>query len=254
MGRHVEAWMDGEALSAQGPFTLQQVREDVPTVDVDGEARPGRDGQRMIRKRRTKLSVALTVMIHEVHDLQARVRYTERLARWAQGRVLELSSRPERRLHVCCTGEPALGDARNYAEEVRVEFTAYEVPYWEDKYPATLSLSGSEASGRLYVPGTVPAPVCAAIRPAAGTLTSLTLEAGTRRIELMGMSIASGQELRFERDAYDVLAIRCGGVSQLSHRSAASDDDLFVEPGRADVRLTANVACKATVTARGRWA
>lgn len=254
MGRNMEAWMDGEALSAQGPFTLQQVREDTPTVDVDSEVRPGRSGQRMIRRRRTELSVALTVMIHEVHDMQARVRHAEQLARWAQGQVLELSSRPERRLRVCCTGEPALGDARNYAEEMRVELTAYEVPYWEDKYPSALNLSGSAASGRLYVPGTVETPVCAAISPTGGTLTSLTLEAGRRRIELTGLSVASGQELRFERDAYDVLAIRCGGVSQLSHRSAESDDDLFTAPGSASVRVTANVACRATLTARGRWA
>lgn len=254
MGRHMEAWMDGEALSALGPITIRQVREDAPTIDVDSEAWPRRSGQWVTRARRTELSVTLTVAIREVHDLQARARFAEILARWAQGRALELSNRPERRLLVRCTGAPALGDVRNYAEELRVEFTAYEVPYWEDKYPTSLSLSGSAASGRLYVPGTADTPVCAAIRPTGGSLTSLTLEAGGRLIELTGLNVASGQELRFERDDRDTLAIRYGGASQLSHRSARSDDDLFVAPGRTEVRLTANVACAATVTARGRWA
>ena len=45
MPRHVEAWIDGVALSSVGPFLIQQVYEDAPALEITEGERPGRSGQ-----------------------------------------------------------------------------------------------------------------------------------------------------------------------------------------------------------------
>ena len=255
MARRIEAWMDGEALSSAGPFIIREVYEDPAALEILTGERPGGYGQRLLSKKRQSLSVAIEVMIRELFDLTARARHAEALAAWCRGSVLELSNRPERRLHCYCSAEPALGEVRNYTSALRVEFTADAVPYWEDVTPREATASGSSSgSGTLWIPGSAATPVCVTVTPTGGSLTSFSVTVGGQTIELENLSVAQNGTLSFLRDARDDLSIMYSGASQLPKRTAESADDLFTEPGSAAYSFTANTACTVTVSARGRWA
>lgn len=251
MARHVEAWMDGVALSSVGPYLIQGVTEDAPELETYLAAGL-RDGQWLTGLRRRSLAVTLRVAIRELFDLSRRAWAAEQLAAWAQGAVLELSNRPERRLRVACTGAPALGDVRSYTEELRVTWTAYAPPCWEDRTPAKLLLTGSEGEGTMQIPGTAETAVCLAVTPESA-LTDFSVTVGGNTISLSELAIPAGETLVIDRDDWDRLRITGGGVSLLSRRSAASADDLIVPPGSSQVGFGANVNCDVTATVRGRW-
>ena len=246
--------MDGVALSTVGPVIIRQVHEDPPQMEIITGERPGRTGERLIATRRKSLRVTIEVIIQELFNLSARSRVQERLAAWAMGSILELSNHPERRLHVACTAMPSIGEVRDYTSALRIEFMAYDVPYWEDAAPMQTTLSGTEGSGQLLILGTVETPVSLSIKPTGGALAAFTVTVAGQSIALTGLSVPQGEELRFERDRWDDLAILLGGASLLSRRSAESADDLLSDPGRAAVSFTANTECTVTFSARGRWA
>lgn len=252
MARHVEAWIDGNALSDYGPYIIREVREDAPSLEISAGSLLGRYGQRMLGRKRTSLKVTIEVLIRELYDLSRRSRAAEELARWASGSVLQLSNHPNRRLLVHLSAEPALGEVRDYNSVLRLEFTADEVPYWEDKLTTDLSLSGLSDSGSLTVPGTAETPICLTVTPE-DELTEFTVAAGGRTIALSGFSIAQGGTLTISRDLIDGLAVRSGNVSLLRYRSAASADDLMVPPGPCAVSFSADISCDVAVTVRGRW-
>lgn len=244
--------MDGVALSTVGPFIIREVHEDPPTMEITNGERPGGYGQRLILKKRQSLKVAIEVVIRELFDLSARVRHAEALAAWAQGSVLELSNHPGRRLLVYCSGEPAVGEVRDYNSVLRVELTADTVPYWEDATPSLATAAST--SGTLYVPGTALTPVGLTVTPTEDTLTEFSVTVGGQTIALTSLSVPQDGVLRFDRDSRDDLMISYNGASMLSKRSAASADDLFTAPGLAAYSYTADADCDVVLSVRGRWA
>ena len=254
MPRHVEAWMDGVALSSVGRVLIRQVREEAPTLAIQTGEKAAGSGQRLLSKKRQSLKLSLDCQIRELFDLAVRSRAVEEIGRWAQGSVLELSNHADRRLQVYCSAEPALGDVRDYTASIRVEFTADAVPFWEDLAPAQLVKTGSSGSGSLLVPGTAEAPMCVSVKPTGGALSSFTADVDGQQIALSGLSVAQNSLLLLERDARDDLVIRSGETRLMNKRSAASADDLLVKPGIVSVSFTANTACEVTFSIRGRWA
>lgn len=257
MPRHVEAWLDGVSLSTVGPFLIQSVTEEAPALGIGEYERPGRHGSGVSGIRRQSLKVSLELAVRERFYLAGRSGAQEALAAWARGSVLMLSSRPQRLLRVRCTGVPALGNIRNYTEIIKIEFTAFEVPYWEDQVPTRLALSydpqtPDTGAGSLYVPGTADTPVCVSVTPLAA-LTELTVSAGGSTVALTGLNVAAGETLRLTRDVLDNLAILHGQASVLPSRTAASADDLLVQPGLAAVVLTADAPLNVDVYVKGRW-
>lgn len=254
MPRHIDAWMDGVGIASVGPILIRQVREDPPVMEIQTGERPGRYGQRVLSKKRQSLKVTLECNVLELFDLGNRSRAVEELAAWAHGSILELSNHHGRRLHCYCSAEPSLGEVRDYTADVRVELTADTVPYWEDKTPTVVTMSGASGTGNILIPGTVESPIVLTVEPTGGELTTFSVTAGGSTVELSGLSVPADGLLEIKRDVRDDLAITYGGASQLSHRSAASADDLMIPPGIAAFSFTANVDCNVTIESRGRWA
>ena len=255
MSRHIEAYMDNIPLSSVGPLILQQVYEDPPAVEITEGERPGRAGTRFVGSRRQSVKIALEVAVRELYDLSRRARAVEALAAWASGSVLELSDHPDQRLHVACTAVPALGQVRDYTAVARVELTAYDIPYWEDKRPSTLTLTaGSTGSGSLYVPGTAPSPVNVSVSVVSGTLTELAMDVGGEVITLEDLSVAAGGTVQLTHTAADDLVIRAGSTGIMSARTPDSADDFIPATGYAAVSYTADTDVAITFSVHGRWA
>lgn len=253
-GRHLEAWMDGVALSSVGAIILSEFYDDAPTLEITAAPIPGRYGQRMTARNRTELTVSLAVYVRNLHDLPTRTRTVEALAKWASGSILEVNSRPGRRLHVTGTSIPAVGATRNYAQEIRMEFTAYEIPYWEDVMEAQGSATGTTDDITLFVDGTAPdTPLLVTVTPSAAALTSCTLAiAGGDAIALTGINIAAGSSLVIGVDEADRMKAMSGTTSLLRYRTGA--DALRVKCGQTStLSFETNTSCAVTVAARGRW-
>lgn len=253
-GRHIDATMDGVALTTIGGIIVKEAHEDAPTMEITSGERPGRYGQLLLGKKRQSLKVAVECLIMEIHNLATRTAKAEALAKWADGSVLELSNHPGRVLNGYLSAAPALGEVRDYNSTLRVEFTADVIPYWEDKTATTVTDSGTEESGNLTVPGSAPTPISITVKPNSGTLTSFSVTVGGQTIALTDISVGTLQTLYIDRDARDSLRIRRGSTSYMSKRTAASADDLMVNPGTVAYSFTANTACSVTFSFKGRWA
>lgn len=253
MARHIEAWMDGVALSTVGPFIISGVDESVPETAVYATDKPGIPGQRVSSRLRRELRVTLRVAIRELYDLTRRAYAAEQLAAWASGAVLQLSNRPERQLRVQLDRAPALGDVRDYTQELRVEWVAVAPPYWENHLPTQLTLTGSDTSGTITVPGTVPTPLRITATPGSA-ITGLTVTAGGKTIVLEDLNVPINQAVTFDRDARDDLRMMSGGVSLTRYRTTSSADDLMVGPGIVTVEVEASASCSWLVEVYGRWA
>ena len=253
MARHIDAWMDGVSLSSVGNVNINEVHEESPSMELVTDERPGRYGQRLSSRKRQTLKVTLDFVIMERFNLAARAETVAQIAKWAHGTYLELSNHPDQRLRVVCTSVPTVSEARNYAAVLKVEFTAYSVPYWENILPAGVALTGTENSGSLFNPGTADTPVNITVVPSEDTLTSFSVTVDGQTITLSGLTVTAGKTLSFNRDVRDDLLITYNGASQLSKRTAASADDLIVSSGTVDVSYTADAACTVTISCRGRW-
>lgn len=257
MARHIEAWMDGVRLSDIGPIMIQGVQEPSPDMEITYGSRPLRDGQDILIHKRRGLKITIECVIRELYDLSKRTIIEQAIAGWASGSILELSNHPGQRLHVTRRMDPGLGAVRNYANVIRIELEASEIPFWEDKSKNTFTgTSGTSGEGMLFVPGTAERiPVDASFTPVSGTLTALTVTVScggvTRSIQLTGMSVTGAVVI--SHDEHDRLKIMSGTTSLLRYRTQTSADDLIVPHGLATVTWTANVSVSASFGARGRW-
>lgn len=212
-----------------------------------------RDGSTITGRYKADVSVTVSFELH-LYDTAARQAALHDVIRWARaGGTLKTSDRTGQVLECVCDQLPAISSARNWTDPLKLRFAAASFPYWQAETPTTVTLTGSSAAGSITVPGDGgDAPLSVAVTPSSGTLTSLTVTAGSSTIALSGLSVAAGTTLWMEYSPAGNFRIRANAVSQLPKRSAASSDDLRVPTGlAAALSLTANVAVTAIFSARG---
>lgn len=256
MPRHMEAYLNGVALTDAAPLALiQQVREEPEEVALTTAENALGDGQLLLERRRTRLTVAIEFAMREAFDLSRRAREQQQAASWAQDGLLRLSNRPDQQLRVVCTRRPSLGEDRNYTQVLRAEFTAIAPPYWQDQAYTQVSGSGASGSLTLRPAGTVAlVPLEAEITPTGGTLNSLTITCAGTSMAFTGLNVASGTVLIIGLDARFRLSVTAGGAGKLSCRTAQSSDRLLAVPMQNNaVTWTANTACDCTFKARGLY-
>lgn len=261
MARHIDAYMNGVPISSVGDVTIQQVYEDAPTMEVLTGDRLNKPGQALLSIKRQTLRVTLEVAIKEIKDLVNRSRIIERLSEWCTGSILELSTRPDRRLHVICTAYPTLNQVRDYTARARIEFTAFYIPFWEDitAEVVTQSAVSGTAQVNIWVPGTADT-----VLDLTATLQSGT--PGTFRITASstGDFIALGNlddaydgnttNITFTHDERDNLVLKMNNTSINKYRTGRSTDDLTLKPGANTLSLiTYATSYDITFTYRGRW-
>lgn len=203
----------------------------------------GRNGQRMTQTRTNSLSVEVKFEIHERGTIR-RALIMEQIAAWAfNGGVLTTGDKPERRLHVICETLPSVSSALRWTSTLSATFTAFEIPFWEDEYPRTISVNGNGSADMLAPGFAEPARVWASVKNSgSGTITTVDLTAGETALHFSGLSLPSGGTLEVGTDEHGVFYARIGSSGVLGKRTAASSDEL---------RLQAGKAAKLTVSANG---
>ena len=229
-----EAWLNKKSLSAIDPaiyiLDIAYGETRMATTLIDKSAR---NGQMVTDRRAQSTSVTITFEIHE-QDVARRREVCGRVQAWAMGGgVLTTNDRRGQRLNVICDAPPSVGSALKWTQALKVTFTAYEQPFWEDEYPRSVTMSGSNAKKSLYAPGFgAVARVWAEVKNTSGkAIDALTIKAGGTTFEFAGLGLAAGQTLEVLYDESGMLVIRAGGVSKMAKRTATSNDELAVKTG-----------------------
>ena len=156
------------------------------------------------------------------------------------------------RLRCICDAFPTIASARNWTDALQIVFTAYALPYWEEEFEKTLTLTGTSANGTLYVPGNVDGALITASIKANAALSSVNLTANGKTLSLTGLSVSSGQTINITYDNALIQSIKVGSTSLLNKRTGA--DDLLAKCGENNVlSVSASASVNATFKVRGLW-
>ena len=226
-----------------------------PTPAVFGDERiqtAKRYGSRMVRRNYESASVSISFEIH-AYDIRKRQEICNAVVKWAKnGGVLESNDRQGQFLRCVCSQYPAIESARNWIDPVTVAFTAYEIPFWQEKDTVSVKLTGTSKTGSLYIPGNVDGTLVEATIKANASLSSVTLGVNSRTLTLSGLSISSGGIINITYDEHGIQSIKNGNTSLLSKRTGV--DDLIGNCGESNsLSLTASASVDATFIGRGLW-
>ena len=249
--------LDGVELSAIAPeIIVTDITHNAPVREVRASGIAGRNGKLYTRTVTSSTGVTVSFEIH-TPDVRRRAAIMEDVQRWAMpGGVLTTSDRPDRVLSVVCESLPTIGSAQKWTGISSIGFVAYAVPFWEDETPRRVSITGN-GSKTLFVPGfAAPASVEAKVtNTGSGAISTVTLTAGDTSMTFEGLALGAGQTMTIAHDARALLTARIGGASVLDKRTAASSDELELEPGRnATLTATTNGTASTTFEVRGRYA
>ena len=241
-----------------GSIVIRGIEFDAPKMNIQTIDKMGGVGQRVTSCRYETLDVIVKwAMDVPKTDLIMRRKIYEDVCRWAnQGGWLTVNFLPERRLWVDKTELSSAGDLRDWTGEYTITFRAYSVPFWQDVFPSSISQTS-------YSGGTLSLPIPGAFRTvldiefkntSGSTLNSFSVTTGGYTIGLTGLSCANNSTLKITHGTDGLLKILVGTTSKYDKRTAASADDLYVDPGTASVTITTERSGNLTISAYGRYA
>lgn len=252
MRSRFEAYMDGNPLSHVNPKILILDFAHKPAdIAYTADTVANRSGGIVSDKTQGGANITISFEIHE-YSIQKRQQICNDVIRWARGAILETNDRPGQRLHVRCTRFPRIESAVNWVDQLEMTFTAYEFPFWEEKTPARLILSGNSGEGQLFVPGNAGEAFTEVLITPNSTMANITLSVANTAITLTGCGATTENPVRIAQDEYGFIKITVGNVSILDKRTGS--DELLAECGALNeisYSSSANVSVEFIV--RGLW-
>ena len=244
-----EVWLNDMALSAVDPsIYITDIKYEPVKREYTTPRLMHRDGVFSGNPYISESSVTITFMARK-YSTSERQAVIQGVVAWAaKDGWLRVSDRPEQEIYVRCTAFPAAESVRGWTDDIEVEFTAYDFPYWQDRYPQVFELDDGD-SETVNVISAFPAVVEAEIT-AGAAVTSFTVTAGNTSIALTDLSLSANDVvlIRYTADSH-ILEIKKGTTSLLDKRTTASSDDLIMQPGENTVSFTASAdaTCKLSV-------
>lgn len=247
-----EAILNGNALSNIRDVLITDIQYSSPAIRTDYYSVAKRQGSRIRRRYVDKSSVTIAFMIR-AYDIDDRQAICNDVVRWAKnGGVLETNERNGKRLRCVCDSFPAVTSALKWTDNLKITFAAYSLPFWEEKYPATLSLTGTSDTGALYVPGNIDEALIGATITANAAVSQVSLTANGKTMTLSGLSLSSGQTVVISYDDDLIQSIKTGTTSLLNKRTGA--DDLIAKCGESNsLSVSANASVTVEFNVRGLW-
>lgn len=248
------AWLNNVALSEVNPdIYVSDIAYQPTMAKANTYAIGKRDGQYSGSEKyveSNRIVVYFTVRAYKTADRQ---RVVQDVISWAtKGGWLQCSDRIGQRIYVKMSKAPTVNSVMRWLDNLSVEFTAYDYPFWVSDYPTTATLENG-ATGSLFLPGVWRSYAELSVL-AASSITDINIKVGNTKLILSGLTMESGDVLKLSyTDENHIMEIKQGNTSVLDKRTAASDDDLIAEPGRNELEFTANDSAFCTVTIKGVW-
>lgn len=252
MRTRYDAWMDGVAMSSlHDDLAVLDIEYEAPSISNTVFKRAQGSGGYVGDRYQESSGVTIHFELH-IYDPAERQRVCAAVCKWAQGRILQTTDRPDQRLLCICDEYPAISSASKWTDPLAVVFRAYSIPYWQEQNPVMVTLTGTLDDDTLYVPGNAGYARVEAEISAVEALTSVTLTAGQTSIVLSGMSVPAEGVIRIYYDDEGFLRITLGSTSIMDKRTG--DDDLLVPCGeRSAVSLASDGTCTCRFSVRGLW-
>lgn len=220
-------------------------------------------GQRVVRKKRDTLDVTVKFALKiRNDDMNAREELLETVNGWAaNGGILRLEKRDNRRLYVVLAQAPGSGDMFNWSNEFTLVFRAYAMPYWEDDTVSTFA-SGTKkehaknsGSFTMDVPGNTETVANITVQNYSGAvINNITVKVGSSQIAFTGLNLPGNGSLVIDHvhnEERFYFRARIGSTSVMAKRTGA--DDFYVSPGTKTVTFSADRAVIVTAGVRGRY-
>ena len=239
------------AREAEPRIIIREIEEEEPEADILTADIAGRNGIVIRNVRWKQRRIILRFAVREIRDLTARADAFRRIAAWAEGEKLQISSRPGMHLDVYRTGMPTPGPIRDYTAEGEITWTTAGPPWWKNDISEAALATGKSGTAILHTGGTAEEPLNALIT-AEAALNTITISCNGYSMSLSGLGISEGGKLEIGHGRDGVLYIRSGSTGKISCRSAASDDEIMLQPGQKNsISFTGNASCTWEFTAEG---
>lgn len=251
MRSRYEVWLNDVALSSLDP--------DIYVADIAYQAAPrtyeksklaGRDGAYSGRGYMESNGVIVSFAVRK-YSTQERMRAVQAVCAWCSGGGwLKASDRILQRMYVRCTELPTVTSAMRWTENLSVEFTAFDYPYWQDTVAQTHVLDAGDEE-TMSVVTALPAAVEATVT-AAAAVTEIEIDVGDTGFVFTGLEMTAGDTLEISyTDEHHILQVRSGNTSLLDKRTAQSSDDLIAVHGANAVSFTADGNATCTLRVKG---
>lgn len=247
--------IDGIGLADIDPtIYVTDIQETTPKMRAVTLNNATHEGLYLTRLQRQSLAITITFEIHE-YDPERRKAVAERVSAWAHDGWLSIRDRPGQRLFVVCDRLPVVPSALKWTGKITLGFTAYALPFWQETFAASASVSGASGKFRLSPAGNMDCYLEAKIRADGGTVNSLTIAANGQTYAFTGLGLQSGQTLEIGySDEHHRQYMRIGGASVLSRRTAESADDILLHPHTGnEISVNADSAVMAKFYTRGLY-
>lgn len=248
-----EAILNNAPLSGISPdILILDIRYTPPAIENETYTVAKRQGARIRRRYVGKSTVVIDFAIM-AYDTRRRQEICNSVAKWAKnGGILWTNDRTDQRLKCVCDAFPTITSALKWTDTLSITFSAYAIPFWEEIIPATLSLTGTSGSGRLYVPGNVDGALVEATIKVNKAINSVTLTANDTSITLAGISIGAGNTIVISYDDDGIQSIKNGTTSLLDKRTGS--DDLLANCGVVNaLSFSAYASVTVDFKVRGLW-
>ena len=224
-------------------------RENVTAVNRMGGA-----GQRVTFRHWETIEANVSFAIDlPKRQLAARKQIWDKVIAWANRKGwLTFNYIEGRRLYVDQVIYPDSGDLWAWTDEFTLTFRAYNVPFWQDETPA--SVTGDVTNGRLWleIPGNVRGVLDLTAQNISGMgIQNFKVTAGGCVIELKGINLGGAETLSISHGTDGLLRITAGGRNLYSMYQGS--DDLFVYPGSCAIDIATQRAVRVTAACYGRW-
>lgn len=240
-------------------IVIRSIDAGVPHENIQAVNRMGGFGQRITGQHWENKEVQVTFAINaNKKDFALRRELWDAVINWAlRGGWLTTNEVPGRRMYVDKTVLPNIGDLWEWTSDYTLTFRAYGIPFWQDETPVTAGLD-SVSNGRVLVdvPGHFQTVADVNFQNISGaTIPNIRIGAGSNTIELRGVNLTASETLKITHGTDGILKIMAGSRNVYGKRTAASADDLFLDPGTGRaVSVNADRAGKLTVNVFGRYA
>lgn len=259
MNQLYRVFLDGQPLDAlSDDIIITGISESSPGIKVKASAKSTMLGMHVEGTARDTLAVEIRLVIIGSGFVH-RTETIDRVRGWCRAGWLTTTIRPGKRLFVQPSALPDIGTLAK-SGEVSLTLTAYEMPWWEDETPTTVTISGNW-TGELFTTGTEDGAACDLLVRNTGseTVNALTVTVHESMFRFTGLALSPGEMLRctHSKDGYLRIMIEGAdgaGRSAYSMRAPESDDELETVCGMPNaVTVEADGAVETTVEVRGRW-
>lgn len=237
---------------------IRKVDTGVAHEAVQAANRMGGFGQRMTMQHWETLEVNVTFAIDIPKENLARRREVfDAVMAWAKKKGwLQTNEQPGKRMYAEKVVLPAAGDLREWTKEYTIICRAYGVPFWQEESPASLEINSITNGTRSFEVGGLEKTVAdvTAKNISGQTINRLKITIGGNSFIFTNLGLGGTETLEISHGPDGLLQMKIGSRSVYNLRTAESADDLYVEPGTAQVAIESQRAVKLTVTAAGRWA